>query len=234
MSLNSPQLPDLTNKGDIAVFGLGYAVGFTLYTVLFGTSGPGPTTSALVFAVACLSVKYGYEARQEEPTTAEPASISEHERYERLRTQLNAFGDMFVSGVSYTEGERRAELGFEEQVVVETRWDPNPAYDPNNAAYTEEKPNVENTVTENLHVRYLALRALWESGVVTDEYTEARLSELTDLLYRKVELYNSFEDEPETAQTQAGEQDTGEAGQATCVDPHLTATQKRSRHVQMD
>jgi hypothetical protein len=197
MSLNSPNLPDLTRKGDIAVFGLVYAVGFTLYVILFGTSGPGPLPGALVFAIACLSSKYGIEALQED-SKQEPLPMSEHEKREHLRVQLNALENLLGPGVRYTDtGGDTYNVSLSDLVLVEKRWELNPNYDPENEYRTDEKPYIEHEDTENLMERYLALRYLWESELVTDECVEARLSELTDLCYRKAETYARSYPEPE-------------------------------------
>jgi hypothetical protein len=101
MSLPSlPNLPDLTNKGDFAFFGLGYALGFGADVILFGAkSGPPPLTVALIFAIAFLAIKSAYEAWVREWLRAVlswlplgQSYISEDDVAEaHLETQLDAF-----------------------------------------------------------------------------------------------------------------------------------------------
>ncbi len=195
MSLSSPTLPNITSKGDLAVFGLGYAAGFVLYSLIIGRSDPPPTTVALVVAIASLAVKSGIEGVLED----ESAPISEQERQENLRTKLIAFETLFSEGIRrpYTDG-LFIEIAISSAVVVETRWGPNPNYENNDAQGEYEPPYIEQKINEDLAERTFALHALWEAGVVTDEYAEARLSELSDRCCRKAKIFAEVFDPEET------------------------------------
>jgi hypothetical protein len=192
MSLSPPKLPDLTSKGDIATFGLGYAAGFFLYIFLLDRSTPPPLTVALVVAIGCLGGKYAYEAIWEE-LQSEPPTEPEQERRERLTTQIGALDKLFASGAEYTDREgHKVEVHIRNEVLIETRWEPNPNYDPRTVEYTDERPYIEYNDMEHLFQRYAILRSLWESRAVTDEYVETRLNELIDLLSRKVDVYADY------------------------------------------
>jgi hypothetical protein len=191
MSFNAPKLPDLTRKGDIATFGLGYGGGFALDIGLFGSnSSPPPLTVALVVAIVCLAIKYGYEAMREEAPSEEPPMAEQQQRQDQLRAQLNGLEQVLGSEVVYTNpGGNVIALSLNQSpyVLFEDRWEPNPNYDPRTAEDTEERPYIRHQRAGELSSRYAMLRMLWESGAITDEYTEARLYELCDIMYQQVE-----------------------------------------------
>jgi hypothetical protein len=191
MSLNAPKLPDLTRKGDIATFGLGYGAGFALGIFLFGGNGsPSPLTVALVVAIVCVALKYGYEARQEEPPAEEPQMAEHQRRKDRLRARFNGLEQALDFSVIFTGygGEvSRASLGSSE-VLFEHHWEPNPNYDPQPVDVTEERPYIRHENRGDVSHRLVVLRLLWEAGAITDEYAEARLNELSDLTYQQVHL----------------------------------------------
>jgi hypothetical protein len=188
MTIVSPKLPDITTKADLAVFGLGYAVGFVLYAVL-RMSTPPPTTVALAAAIAALAIKSGIQAWQER----EPPPISEQERQENLRNRLSTFEELFSDGAQIYEGGRVSQANLQKTVYLERRWEPNPNYEGSAAqggeeATYKEPPYVERDITEAIYERILVLRILWRAGIVTDAYAEARLDELSDLCSRKATI----------------------------------------------
>jgi hypothetical protein len=206
MSLNAPKLPDLTRKGDIAIFGLGYGGGFALDIFLFGAnSSPPPLTVALVVAIVCLAIKYGYEATQEEPPAEESPLAEQQQRQDQLRARLNGLERTLLHGAYFTDSRGvviAAVLDFSSEVLFENRWEPNPNYDPQTVEYTEQLPYIRHEQRGNLVERYMVLRVLWESGTITDQYAEARLDELSDIVYQQVETTGWYEPEPEQLEEQ--------------------------------
>ena len=100
MSLSAPNLPALTHKGDVAAFGLSYAVGFAVIAFIFGSKGPmPPSTVALVAGIADLSVKQGIETYWER-ALAEQSPTSEADRRERVSHKFAAFFGLFDDGVN--------------------------------------------------------------------------------------------------------------------------------------
>jgi hypothetical protein len=279
MSLPSvPNLPDLTNKGDFAVFGLGYALGFGADVILFGAkSGPPPLTVALIFAIAFLAIKSAYEAWVREWLRAVlsrlrsgQSDISEDDvAREEMQAHLDAFAEFLQVGREFTttvnsewitlwsdEGERAAqeilrrlwefstdprEFSLEEvlgrapeardalralndsvfvsaspaertrvkvtihpleTVVVVERREPNPNYSPQTAQEDGELPYLEHRETVDVWIRYWMLRALWERGLLTNEYVETHLSNLIDLVCRNAQNVGwQIEQQPEETQT---------------------------------
>jgi len=206
MSLNAPNLPVLTRKGDIATFGLGYGGGFALDVFLLGSnSSPPSLVVALVVAIVCVAVKYGYEATQEGPPAEEPLMAEQQQRQDRLRAQLIGLERALFVGMDFTDhtGELvRVGLGGPHRVLFEERWEPNPNYDPRTVEYTEELPYVRHERWGSPIHRYAVLRALWESGAITDEYAEARLNELSDIVYQQVELGTWNEEPPQETEVE--------------------------------
>ncbi len=86
------------------------------------------------------------------------------------------------------------------QRPLETRLQPNPNYNPQDEYYAGDPQYLQVENYENIRERYLALRTLWESRLVTDECAEARIADLTDLIYRKVQPQVTYIEEPESEQ----------------------------------
>src|SRR5215218_7138695 len=165
MTISSPKLPDITTKADLAVFGLGYAVGFALSGVVFRLSTPPPTAVALVAAIAALAIKSGIQALQER----EPVPISEQDRQENLRNKLIAFEELFSEGARLYKTRSAGQIILDETAHLESRWEPNPNYEPRVTEEGQEvqylePPYVEREFTEALRERVLVLHVLWKTG----------------------------------------------------------------------
>ena len=112
--------------------------------------------------------------------------LSVGERSAQLSAQFNAFRTLLTEGGELTgEGGKRIRLVFEPVVHVETRWEPNPNYDLKTAEETGELPHIQQEFEEDLLDRHHALSVLWEYGIVTNEYAEARLNEITTSFAKK-------------------------------------------------
>jgi hypothetical protein len=74
-------------------------------------------------------------------------------------------------------------------VKVEERWEPNPNYSPQAAEEHGELPYRLHTETVYIWPRYWMLRALWEKGLLTNEYAETHLSDLIDLACRNAQNF---------------------------------------------
>jgi hypothetical protein len=184
MNVSSPKLSDITNittKGDIAVSALGYAAGFLLYGVVFGLSDPSPTTVAIVSAIAFLAVKNGIEAVLGE----KPVPVSDKISKEALRKKRISFENLFVEGRRLQEAGNVKQLIIGSKVHLESQWILNPNYDPGDSDPRHEPQYMEHKIWEDPRERVLALRTLWEAELVTDEYVETYLAELSVLCSRR-------------------------------------------------